>query len=163
MRWMGGRESDQVEDQRGIGPGHIAGGGIGVVVLAIVIGLLTGHSPLQILQLLTSSSPSASTETRAAEPGPGGTAAPEDDDKKFVRVILADTEDTWKQVFQEHGRQYRLPNLVLSTNRFPPHADGLGRGRAVLLSRRREGVPRPPSSGSSLSGSAPRVISRAPT
>ena len=44
MRWMGGRESDQVEDQRGIGPGHIAGGGIGVVVLAIVIGLLTGHS-----------------------------------------------------------------------------------------------------------------------
>ena len=39
MRWMGGRESDQVEDARGIGPVHIAGGGIGVVVLAIVIGL----------------------------------------------------------------------------------------------------------------------------
>ena len=114
MRWMGGRESDQVEDERGgIGPVHIAGGGIGVVVLAIVVGLLTGHSPLQILQLLTSSSPSASTETRAAEPGPGGATAPEDEDKKFVRVILADTEDTWKQVFQEHGRQYRLPSLVL--------------------------------------------------
>jgi len=114
MRWMGGRESDQVEDDRGgIGPVHIAGGGIGVVVLAIVIGLLTGHSPLQILQLLTSSSPSASTETRAAEPGSGAQAGPEDNDKKFVRVILADTEDTWKQVFQEHGRQYRLPNRVL--------------------------------------------------
>jgi uncharacterized protein len=114
MRWMGGRESDQVEDERGgIGPVHIAGGGIGVVVLAIVIGLLTGHSPLQILQLLTSSSPSASTQTRAAEPGSGAQAGPEDNDKKFVRVILADTEDTWKQVFQEHGRQYRLPNLVL--------------------------------------------------
>jgi predicted metalloprotease len=105
-----------VEDDRGgIGPVHIAGGGIGVVVLAIVVGLLTGHSPLQILQLLTSSSsaPSASTETRTGEPGPGGAAAPEDEGKKFVRVILADTEDTWKQVFQEHGRQYRLPSLVL--------------------------------------------------
>ena len=114
MRWMGGRESDQVEDERGgIGPVHIAGGGIGVVVLAIVIGLLTGHSPLQILQLLTSSSPSTAPQTRAAEPGPGGAPAAEDNDTKFVRVILADTEDTWKAVFQEHGRQYRLPRLVL--------------------------------------------------
>jgi predicted metalloprotease len=111
---MGGRESDQVEEERGgIGPVHIAGGGIGVVVLAIVIGLLTGHSPLQILQLLTSSSPSSAPSTRVGSPQSGAPSAAEDNDTKFVRVILADTEDTWTQVFQEHGRQYRLPKLVL--------------------------------------------------
>jgi predicted metalloprotease len=111
-------ESDQVEDERGgggFGGRHIVGGGLGMVVLVVVIGLLTGHSPLQILQLLTSSSsttaPPASVSDR--RPGPGGDSGPEDPDKKFVRVVLADTEDTWMQVFQEHGRRYALPKLVL--------------------------------------------------
>ena len=117
MRWEDGRESDQVEDERGgIGPVHIAGGGIGVVVLAIVVGLLTGHNPLQILQLLTSSSPSQAPSAQVGQPAPGGPpGAPgvEDQDTKFVRVILADTEDTWTQVFREHGKQYTLPKLVL--------------------------------------------------
>jgi predicted metalloprotease len=109
---MGGRESDQVEDERGgIGPVHIAGGGIGVVVVAIVIGLLTGHSPLQILQLLTSGSNAPPAAVTA--PAPGGAPVAEDNDTKFVRVVLADTEDAWTQIFQEHGRQYRLPKLVL--------------------------------------------------
>ncbi len=113
MRWMGGRESDEVEDERGFGPVHVAGGGIGVVVIAIVIGLLTGHSPLQILQLLTSSSPSQAPSAGVSAPGPGGAPAAEDQDTKFVRVVLADTEDTWTQIFREHGREYRLPKLVL--------------------------------------------------
>ena len=113
MRWMGGRESDEVEDRRGIGPVHIAGGGIGVVVIAIVIGLLTGHNPLQILQMLTSSTPQGTPSAQSAPATPGGPPAAEDEETKFVRVILADTEDTWTHVFQEHGRQYRLPKLVL--------------------------------------------------
>ncbi len=114
MRWMGGRESDQVEDERGgIGPVHIAGGGIGVVVIAIVIGLLTGHNPLQILQLLTSSTPAQAPASRVGEAGPGASPPAEDQDTKFVRVILADTEDAWTRIFQEHGRSYRLPKLVL--------------------------------------------------
>jgi len=112
MRWMGGRESDEVEDRRGIGPAHIAGGGIGVVVIAIVVGLLTGRNPLQILQLLTSSTPGAPPGAATSPATPGAPAA-EDEETKFVRVILADTEDTWTRVFQEHGRQYRLPKLVL--------------------------------------------------
>jgi hypothetical protein len=88
-----------------------------MVVLVVIVGLLTGHSPLQILQMLTTSSgtgapSSASTDTGA----PSGSASPsgvEDSGKKFVRIILADTEDTWTQVFQEHGRKYVLPKLVL--------------------------------------------------
>ncbi len=118
-------ESDQVEDDRGgggIGGRHVVGGGVGMVVLVVVIGLLTGHSPLQILQMLTSSSstsrstapsPASSQDRAASGPTSAGAAGAEDAGKKFVRIILADTEDTWTRVFQEHGRKYELPRLVL--------------------------------------------------
>ncbi|MGH9442814.1 MAG: KPN_02809 family neutral zinc metallopeptidase [Thermoanaerobaculia bacterium] len=116
-------ESDQVEDERGgggIGGRHVAGGGLGILVLAVVIGLLTGHNPLQILQLLTS--PSASTsDSGPPAPTPTGQNAGtqgeepgvEDPGKKFVRVVLADTEQTWTEIFREHERRYELPKLVL--------------------------------------------------
>ena len=107
-------ESDQVEDRRGIGPVHIAGGGIGIVVLAIVVGLITGRSPLQILQMVTSS---ASDQPAATAPGLGPAAGSpsgaEDPGLRFVRVVLADTEQTWTGIFREHGRSYPLPKLVL--------------------------------------------------
>jgi predicted metalloprotease len=108
-------ESDQVEDQRGIGPVHIAGGGIGIVVLAIVIGLITGRNPLQILQLVNSTSTSQPGAT-AASPGQSSSTAggaAEDPDVRFVRVVLADTEQTWGDIFREHGKRYDLPKLVL--------------------------------------------------
>jgi hypothetical protein len=106
-------ESDQVEDRRGIGPGHIAGGGIGVVVLAIVIGLITGRNPLQILQLITSSSGEPTASAPGAAPAPSASSGAEDAGLKFVRVVLADTEQTWTDIFKEHGRRYELPKLVL--------------------------------------------------
>jgi predicted metalloprotease len=119
MRLEDRPESEQVEDERGgggLGGRHVVGGGLGLVVVAIVLGLLTGNSPVKILQLLVSDSDSQtsvlSPTTPAAEPrdGPPGT---EDPDKKFVRIILGDTEDTWTHIFQEHGRTYTLPRLVL--------------------------------------------------
>lgn len=109
-------ESDQVEDERGgggIGGRHIAGGGIGVVVIAIVIGLITGHSPLQILQLLTSSTEQPAGTAPSTTPVPPGTSGTEDAGLKFVRIVLADTEQTWTEIFKEHGRRYELPKLVL--------------------------------------------------
>lgn len=141
-------ESDQVEDERGgggIGGRHIAGGGIGVVVIAIIIGLITGHSPLQILQLLTSSSeqPAAGTAPSTA-PAPPGSSGTEDAGLKFVRIVLADTEQTWTEIFKEHGRRYELPKLVLFDG-------GINSGcgmtssavRAFLLPGRLQGLPRP--------------------
>jgi predicted metalloprotease len=117
-------ESDQVEDERGgggFGGRHIVGGGLGLLVVAVVIGFLTGRNPLQIFQLLTSATTTSSSENAApssAEPGPAGgparePAATEDAGKKFVRVVLADTERTWSDIFREHGRRYELPRLVL--------------------------------------------------
>ena len=114
MRWIGRRESDQVEDQRGFG-GRGVTLGCGTVLVALVIGWLTGNDPIRILQLLTSGSPPAA-ETGAPPPsgGPAGPGA-EDPGRKFVSVVLADTEDTWTEIFAKSGQTYELPKLVLYT------------------------------------------------
>jgi predicted metalloprotease len=106
-------ESDQVEDRRGIGARHIAGGGIGIVILAIVVGLITGRNPLQILQLMSESSDQPAATTAAPGDDPAGSSGEEDPGLKFVRVVLGDTEQTWTDIFHEHGRRYELPKLVL--------------------------------------------------
>jgi len=114
MRWLGGRESDQVEDQRGVLPGRGVTIGCGTILLALGIGWLTGANPVQVLQLLTSSSP---TQSAAPAPPPGSPPrGSEDIGKKFVSVILADTEDTWKSIFAASGQTYELPRLVLYTD-----------------------------------------------
>jgi predicted metalloprotease len=106
MRWMGRRQSGNVEDRRGIGGGMIAvGGGVGAVIIALIV-LFLGGDPGTILNPGQNSyipgSPVATT-----------VAAQNDEMKQFVSVVLADTEDMWTQQFQEMGRTYRPPTLVL--------------------------------------------------
>jgi uncharacterized protein len=102
MRWAGGRRSDNIEDRRGIGGGTlIAGGGIGSLVL-LLLALFFGFDPGALLQ--------------TDEPVQAPSVSPaRDDEKEFVSVVLADTEDTWHELFQKMGRQYREPTLVLFT------------------------------------------------
>ncbi len=116
MRWMGRRESEHVEDRRGRLPGgRLAVGGCGTLILVIAIALLTGADPASILRLLSGSSPSA--ESVSTEPSGGGPSGPAADDpgRKFVSVVLADTEDTWTSVFAADGQRYEPPRLVLFT------------------------------------------------
>jgi predicted metalloprotease len=106
MRWESGRRSDNVIDARGRGTRMAAGGGIGMVVLALVVYLLGGD-------------PSVVTQQQPSRPQEG-TRQPTDpaQDKKadFVKVVLGDTEDTWEDVFQKRfGRSYQKPELVLFT------------------------------------------------
>ncbi len=112
MRWVGRRESDQVEDQRGR-PGRGVTIGCGTIVFALLVGWLTGNDPIRILQLLTTASPSANTDAPPPSSGEPGAPARDDAGKKFVSVVLADTEDTWKAIFAESGQAYELPRLVL--------------------------------------------------
>jgi predicted metalloprotease len=106
MRWMGGRRSDNIEDRRGMGGGTlIAGGGIGSIVL-VLLALFFGFDPGAILQTDQPSVPRAQA--------PAGSPA-QDDLREFVSVVLADTEDTWRELFNRMGRQYREPKLVLFT------------------------------------------------
>jgi len=107
MRWTGGRRSDNIEDRRGMGGGTlIAGGGIGSIVL-VLLALFFGFDPGAILQTDQPSAPS----TQAPSTSPG-----HDEEREFVAVVLGDTEDTWRELFQKMGRQYREPKLVLFTN-----------------------------------------------
>jgi predicted metalloprotease len=110
MRWRGGRESDNVEDRRGMrGPPMVVGGGLGLVVI-VILALVFGIDP----QFLLNPQPGGPQGGPAAGPQldeRGG--GPEDELKKFVRVVLADTEDVWHEQFRQMGRAYQEPTLVL--------------------------------------------------
>lgn len=109
MLWKDGRRSDNVEDQRGKGMGRgVAGGGIGIVVIA-VIAMLFGVDPSALLNQL------APAEQPPAASTPGGQPV-RDELSEFVSVVLADTEDTWQGLFKQIGGTYREPKLVLFSN-----------------------------------------------
>lgn len=114
MEWRGRRESDNVEDQRGrrISGGGIAGlGGIGVVVV-LLVSVLTGQDPAALLQSIGGQS----GDTGAASSEPYQETAAEHELTQFVRVVLADTEDIWGEIFQKDlHRTYQPPTLVLFT------------------------------------------------
>jgi len=107
MRWRGERESSNVEDQRGMsGGGRIAiGGGLGTLII-VIIAVLLGADPRQILQQVP-------TDTAPSTSAPRSGNAEEEDLKKFVSVVLAKTEDVWQAIFRQNGKQYRDPTLVL--------------------------------------------------
>ncbi len=116
MRWEGNRESDNVEDRRGGGGFGIGLGGgslsIGTVVIAVVASLLFGVNPLSVLSMLSGGSGQVAQVQSAHPPA-------NDEMTRFVRTVLADTEDTWTDLFREQGRQYVDPRLVLFSGKTP--------------------------------------------
>ncbi len=102
MLWQGRRESSNVEDRRGMSGGGMAvGGGIGTLVIALVVYLLGGN-PNTVLQ----NNSSQQQSTQQSVPA-------NDENTKFVRTILADTEDIWSQIFANMNQTYTDPTLVL--------------------------------------------------
>jgi predicted metalloprotease len=107
MRWRGERESNNVEDRRGMsGGGKVAlGGGLGAVIV-LVIGLLTGKD----FSSLLSSVPE--TNTTQTSDGPRGPRA-DDSTAQFVAVVLGSTEDVWNKIYADNGQQYSEPKLQM--------------------------------------------------
>jgi predicted metalloprotease len=110
MQWRGRRQSGNVDDQRGSGGGGggFGGlpikGGLGLVVVVVVIGLITGKNPLSLLQQLPLDNGPAISQSTPYE------ASPEEEElSQLVKVVLADTEDVWNQLLSD----YREPTLVL--------------------------------------------------
>lgn len=103
MRWRGRRRSGNVEDRRGKGGVAVAGGGVGLLVM-LVVALVMGVDPTEILE-------------QAPAAGPARELSPADEEQRaFVEVVLASTEDAWHTLFQAQGATYREPTLVLFTD-----------------------------------------------
>jgi predicted metalloprotease len=105
MRWQGRQGSSNVEDRRGVRFGRAGGIGIGTIVLAL-IAIYFGQDPSVVLQGVQPSTPTA-------EEGPYQESPEEAQLREFVGVVLADTEETWGDIFKGMGRTYEQPKLVL--------------------------------------------------
>lgn len=134
MRWKSGRRSDNFEDRRGSSPSMASGGGGallllfrilplllrskgGRIFLGIVVLVFVGAKMLNVdlLPLLTGGEVVATNNNRAPNQTTTNRPAAEDELVDFVRVVLADTETTWQNIFNQMGRQYREPTLVFFT------------------------------------------------
>jgi predicted metalloprotease len=106
MFWQGERESENVEDQRSLSKTTmVVGGGAGVIIIGIVAWLL-GADPQDLINKFQGNPPDQSTERAQRDPA-------QEQAKKFCAVVLAYTEDVWDEQFQQIGRTYRKPHLVL--------------------------------------------------
>jgi len=104
MRWRGRAGSSNVEDRRGMGMALPIGGGIGGIVLLLLFSVLTGQNPIDYID---TASPDQTTGTSGV---PG-----DDPQAQFVSVVLADTEETWGELFSQRSATYPPPTLVLFT------------------------------------------------
>ena len=105
MRWEGRRESQNIQDRRGTRFGRAGGIGIGTIVLALVAAYF-GVDPSVVLQGVQPSQ-------QQGEQVPYQESPEEAQQRKFVAVVLADTEDAWGALFAQAGRTYEQPELVL--------------------------------------------------
>jgi predicted metalloprotease len=108
MRWQGRRQSDNVEDRRGVsGRGLAVGGGLGGIgVVIAILYFLLGGNPSDVTQNLQVDQPSPA--------GAGAALSAHDQEMgQFVSAILASIEDVWRARFQEMGQTYVEPKLVL--------------------------------------------------
>ncbi|MBD2212151.1 neutral zinc metallopeptidase [Nostoc linckia FACHB-104] len=108
MRWEFGRRSTNVEDRRGTRiSAPVVGGGIGAVILSVIVALL-GGDPSVIWEQTQQPSDRPNSQSPQTQ-----SSANSDRMADFVSVVLADTEDTWSSLFQQQGKTYREPTLVL--------------------------------------------------
>jgi hypothetical protein len=113
MKLEGRRESTNVDDRRSGSTIAKAGGiGLGGIIIVGLITLLLGGDPTDVLR-------------NVQEMGGGSTmqvdpnwqpSAEEEELATFAKQILAGTEDVWTKIFQQNGRTYEPPRLVLFSN-----------------------------------------------
>lgn len=107
MRWEGRRQSDNIEDRRGmrVSRGGLVGGGLGTLAIALLV-LFLGGDPTPVLQGVGNAPVETTSEPYVESPN-------EAEWRQQIAVTLAETEDAWNTKFAELGGQYREPVLVL--------------------------------------------------
>ena len=113
MKLTGRRESSNVEDRRGLSGGAKAGiGGIGAIIVAALFAWISGGDPVSAGLQAAQQQMSANTESV----DPENFTEEEQQLATECKQILASTEDVWGKVFQQMGRTYEPPTLVLFSN-----------------------------------------------
>jgi predicted metalloprotease len=118
MKWEGNRESENVEDRRdgssgggfGLGGGSL---GIGTIVVALIASYFLGINPMTVLSFLSG----GSGQNAPVQQAPAHRPPADDQMARFVATVLADTEDTWTELFRERSASYVPPKLVLFSGR----------------------------------------------
>ncbi|WP_437206282.1 KPN_02809 family neutral zinc metallopeptidase [Planctomicrobium sp. SH664] len=115
VQWTSGRRSENVEDRRSMGGRGMAIGGGGGLLMVVLILFLTGGDLGKALQFFLQNQV-------AVQQAPDQGTQPQDPQEEslfeFARVILADTEDVWGQVFaQQLKSRYQPPVMVFFRDR----------------------------------------------
>lgn len=108
MKWRGNRQSDNVEDRRGMSGGGkaVAGGGLIAVVFFLVKAFFPEAAPFVDTLQQQQANQGEPTEQREL-------TAEEKEIGDFAKTVFAYTEDTFGQIFQENGMTYEQPKMVL--------------------------------------------------
>lgn len=113
MKWQRARRSSNVQDRRGsrMGRGLGVGGlGMGGVLAVVVVSMLLGRNPAEMLGLVSSLEQGTPATASAG-------AGIDDEGRQFVAAILGETEDVWAAQFAASGSRYQAPVLVLFNDR----------------------------------------------
>lgn len=109
MKWIGRRQSGNIEDRRRIPGGKIAIGGGAIGIIILLIQFFMGGDPGQLLN--------QATQQVNVQQGEEVSISPEEDEMaRFVSVALADNEDVWHKIFTQLGSVYEEPKVVLFRN-----------------------------------------------
>src|SRR5262245_16872702 len=106
MRWQGGGESENLEDRRGMGPGKVAIGGVGALIL-LAAGYFLGVDP-QALNKLFNEAQGPPQQGHKRE-----LTKEEEHTRKFTATILRFTEEVWDEQFRKSNERYVPPHMVL--------------------------------------------------
>ena len=110
MKWRKARRSSNVDDRRGMRrAGGVGGLSLGAIAIVVVISLLLGQNPIEMLGLVNQIN-----QTSA----PSATSEPIDNEQTaFIASILGETEDVWGAIFAQSNQRYPAPELVLYSGR----------------------------------------------
>ncbi|MEZ4787154.1 MAG: neutral zinc metallopeptidase [Flavobacterium haoranii] len=111
MKWQGRRQSDNVEDRRGMSSGGkaiVGGGALGIIILLLqLFGGETGQNLAPVLEQFNQGQQTEQVQEREL-------TAEEKSMGEFAATVLADTEDIWTKIFQENNLGvYEKPKMVL--------------------------------------------------
>lgn len=110
MKWRGNRQSDNVEDRRGISGGQVAVGGGIIGIIVLLLNLFGGENAQQLTPILEQMQQGQQQPTEQRE-----LTAEEIEIGEFVKTNFAFMEDTWVKIFDENGMTYEKPKMVLFT------------------------------------------------